>query len=87
MAEVFPVIPSGIPAQTAADIGRAPDFCFDETGRSGAFQLVDGAVQISIHMPHTWHDRGRGALDAVAGGISIHMPHTWHDLPLNHILP
>lgn len=45
MAEVFPVIPSGIPAQTAADIGRAPDFCFDETGRSGAFQLVDGAVQ------------------------------------------
>ena len=45
MAEVFPVIPSGIPAQTAADIGRAPDFLFDETGRSGAFQLVDGAVQ------------------------------------------
>ena len=45
MAEVFPVIPSGIPAQTAADIGREPDFCFDETGRSGAFQLVDGAVQ------------------------------------------
>lgn len=45
MAEVFPVIPSGIPAQTAADIGRAPDFCFDETGRSGAFHLVDGAVQ------------------------------------------
>ena len=45
MAEVFPVIPSDIPAQAAADIGRAPDFCFDETGRSGAFQLVDGAVQ------------------------------------------
>ncbi len=45
MAEVFPVIPSDIPAQAAADIGRAPDFCFDETGRSGAFRLVDGAVQ------------------------------------------
>ena len=38
----------------------------------------DDAVNISIHMPHTWHDNklDRRAMDKF---ISIHMPHTWHD--------
>ena len=37
-----------------------------------------GAFVISIHMPHTWHDRAMlyGDWDVF---ISIHMPHTWHD--------
>ena len=35
-------------------------------------------IAISIHMPHTWHDRAMlyGDWDVF---ISIHMPHTWHD--------
>ena len=34
--------------------------------------------KISIHMPHTWHDKAHGnKLHRVR--ISIHMPHTWHD--------
>ena len=37
------------------------------------------AEDISIHMPHTWHDEGqRRVADEI--GISIHMPHTWHDV-------
>ena len=41
---IFPVIPTDIPAQAAAGIGRAPAFQWEEDGRSGAFQLVDGAL-------------------------------------------
>ena len=33
---------------------------------------------ISIHMPHTWHDRSiTKQIEYIL--ISIHMPHTWHD--------
>ena len=35
--------------------------------------------QISIHMPHTWHD-DNAVVNALQNNISIHMPHTWHDL-------
>ena len=33
---------------------------------------------ISIHMPHTWHDLPP-LLQPDGPFISIHMPHTWHD--------
>ena len=42
---IFPVIPTDIPAQAAAGSGRAPAFQWEEDGRSGAFQLVDGALK------------------------------------------
>lgn len=45
MAEVFPVIPEELPAQTADSIGRSPAFVFREDGRSGDFPLVDGEVR------------------------------------------
>ena len=35
--------------------------------------------QISIHMPHTWHDVPYRIHFGIELGISIHMPHTWHD--------
>lgn len=41
---IFPVIPTDIPAQDAETIGRAPAFVWNENGRGGAFQLVDGAL-------------------------------------------
>ena len=41
---IFPVIPTDIPAQAAETIGRAPAFVWNENGRGGAFQLVDGAL-------------------------------------------
>lgn len=41
---IFPVIPTDIPAQAAEAIGRAPAFVWNENGRGGAFQLVDGAL-------------------------------------------
>lgn len=41
---IFPVIPTDIPAQAAETIGRAPAFIWNESGRGGAFQLVDGAL-------------------------------------------
>lgn len=44
MADVFPVIPEELPAQVAESIGRSPEFVFHEDGRSGSFQLVDGAL-------------------------------------------
>lgn len=44
MAEVFPVIPEELPAQIAESIGRSPEFVFHEDGRSGSFQLIDGAL-------------------------------------------
>ena len=34
MAEVFPVIPEELPAQTADSIGRSPAFVFRADGRS-----------------------------------------------------
>ena len=36
--------------------------------------------QISIHMPHTWHDHVCRYQLIYIAVISIHMPHTWHDL-------
>ena len=44
--------------------------------REGYRDMTDGII--SIHMPHTWHDR---VCDSWRNGeiISIHMPHTWHD--------
>ena len=42
---IFPVIPTDIPAQAVVGIGRAPAFQWEEDGRSGAFQLVDGALK------------------------------------------
>lgn len=44
MADVFPVIPEELPAQVAESIGRSPEFVFHEDGRSGSFQLIDGAL-------------------------------------------
>ena len=44
MADVFPVIPEELPAQVAESIGRSPAFVFHEDGRSGRFQLIDGAL-------------------------------------------
>lgn len=44
MAEVFPVIPEDLPLQLAESIGRSPAFVFREDGRSGRFQLLDGAI-------------------------------------------
>lgn len=44
MADVFPVIPEELPAQVAESIGRSPAFVFHEDGRSGSFQLIDGAL-------------------------------------------
>lgn len=44
MADVFPVIPEELPAQVAESIGRSPKFVFHEDGRSGRFQLIDGAL-------------------------------------------
>ena len=44
MADVFPVIPEELPAQVAESIGRSPEFVFHEDGRSGRFQLIDGAL-------------------------------------------
>lgn len=41
---IFPVIPTDIPAQAAETIGRSPAFVWNENGRGGAFQLVDGAL-------------------------------------------
>ena len=41
---IFPVIPTDIPAQAAETIGRVPAFVWNENGRGGAFQLVDGAL-------------------------------------------
>lgn len=41
---IFPVIPTDIPAQAAETIGRAPMFVWNENGRGGSFQLVDGAL-------------------------------------------
>ena len=35
--------------------------------------------QISIHMPHTWHDNPQCSNYKQVVKISIHMPHTWHD--------
>ena len=39
-------------------------------------------LNISIHMPHTWHDSAKRA-PVQQRTISIHMPHTWHDLCLD----
>ena len=44
MAEVFPVIPEELPATNADSIGRSPAFVFQDDGRAGRFQLVDGAL-------------------------------------------
>ena len=44
MAEVFPVIPEELPATNADSIGRSPTFVFQDDGRAGRFQLVDGAL-------------------------------------------
>lgn len=44
MAEVFPVIPEDLPPQLAESIGRSPAFVFHADGRSGSFQLIDGAL-------------------------------------------
>ena len=41
---IFPVIQTDIPAHAAETIGRAPAFVWNENGRGGAFQLVDGAL-------------------------------------------
>lgn len=41
---IFPVIPTDIPAQAAETIGRVPAFVWNQNGRGGAFQLVDGAL-------------------------------------------
>ena len=41
---------------------------------------------ISIHMPHTWHDAHDWA-EWEPDEISIHMPHTWHDLSRLEIVP
>ena len=40
--------------------------------------LIANLWEISIHMPHTWHDLSVNGKQRV-GLISIHMPHTWHD--------
>ena len=41
--------------------------------------FVDRIFEISIHMPHTWHDYSRLFVVVIYSNISIHMPHTWHD--------
>ena len=44
-------------------------------------KLMADAFQtgISIHMPHTWHDKTQMVQVWEFIYISIHMPHTWHD--------
>ncbi len=44
MADVFPVISEELPTQVAESIGRSPAFVFHSDGRSGSFQLIDGAL-------------------------------------------
>ena len=44
MEAIFPVIPSEMPKIPAETIGRVPLFLFDESGRSGHFSVIDGAL-------------------------------------------
>lgn len=44
MEAIFPVIPSEMPKVSAETIGRVPEFLFDESGRSGRFSVIDGAL-------------------------------------------
>ena len=48
-------------------------------GMTLAKTIEDYIRNISIHMPHTWHDALKD-LEARGVVISIHMPHTWHDV-------
>ena len=42
---IFPLSPADMPAQAADEIGRAPRFIWDGSGRGGAFALTDGAPE------------------------------------------
>ena len=45
---------------------------------TGQDNLIVKTDKISIHMPHTWHDKDCHIAARILV-ISIHMPHTWHD--------